>query len=67
MTFATKVKTLRKVEHILREYTKGTYPRDFDMFVHLMNGGDFLITPIPGYSTHGETTWLTPLTDWSKI
>ena len=26
-----------------------------------------LITPIPGYATHGETAWLSPLTDWSKI
>jgi len=67
MTFASKVKTLRKTENILREYTQGSYPRDFDMFVHLYNSAHYLITPIPGYSTHGETTWLTPLIDWSKI
>jgi len=67
MTFASKVKTLRKVENILREYTKGSYPRDFDMFVSLYNSAHYLITPIPGYSTHGETAWLTPLIDWSKI
>ena len=67
MTFASKVKTLRKTENILREYTQGSYPRDFDMFVHLYNSAHYLVTPIPGYSTHGETTWLTPLIDWSKI
>jgi len=33
MTFASKVKTLRKVENVLREHTQGSYPRDFDMFV----------------------------------
>jgi hypothetical protein len=67
MTFASKVKTLRKVENVLREYTQGSYPRDFDMFVHLYNSAHYLVTPIPGYSTHGETAWLTPLIDWSKI
>jgi hypothetical protein len=67
MTFASKVKTLRKVGNVLREYTQGSYPRDFDMFVHLYNSSHYLVTPIPGYSTHGETAWLTPLIDWSKI
>ncbi len=67
MTFASKVKTLRKVENVLREYTQGSYPRDFDMFVSLYNSAHYLVTPIPGYSTHGETAWLTPLIDWSKI
>lgn len=67
MTFASKVKTLRKTENVLREYTQGSYPRDFDMFVHLYNSAHYLVTPIPGYSTHGETAWLTPLINWSKI
>jgi hypothetical protein len=67
MTFASKVKTLRKVENVLREHTQGSYPRDFDMFVSLYNSAHYLVTPIPGYSTHGETAWLTPLIDWSKI
>jgi hypothetical protein len=67
MTFAAKVKTLRKVENVLREYTQGSYPRDFDMFISLYNSAHYLVTPIPGYSTHGETAWLTPLIDWSKI
>jgi hypothetical protein len=67
MTFAAKVKTLRKTENVLREYTQGSYPRDFDMFISLYNSAHYLVTPIPGYSTHGETAWLTPLIDWSRI
>jgi len=67
MTFAAKVKTLREDEDILRSFTQGSYPRDFEMFLSLRDKGRSLITPIPGYATHGETAWLSPLTDWSKI
>jgi len=67
MTFAAKVKTLKKVEPILRKHTSGTHPNDFQMFLELRQNNELLITSIPGYSTHGETAWLTPLTDWSKI
>lgn len=65
MTFAAKVSTLREVEPILRKHTSGTHPFDFQMFIELYKNNRFLITPIPGYSTHGETAWLAPLTDWS--
>lgn len=67
MTFAAKVSTLKKTEPILRKYTTGSYPDDFKMFMELRENNELLITPIPGYSTHGETSWLSPLTDWSKI
>ena len=67
MTFAAQVKTLKEDESILREHTSGSYPRDFEMFLALREKQHGLITPIPGYSTHGETAWLSPLTDWSKI
>ena len=67
MTFASKVKTLREVESILRKHTTGTYPRDFNMFLELRENNHILISSIPGYSTHGETSWLTPLTNWKKI
>jgi hypothetical protein len=67
MTFAAKIKTLRKDEKILRKYTSGEHPYDFQMFLELRNIGRTLITPIPGYSTHGETTWLTPLINWNDI
>lgn len=67
MTFASKVKTLREDEEILRAFTQGSYPRDFEMFLALRNKGKALITPIPGYATHGETAWLSPLTNWNDI
>jgi hypothetical protein len=66
MTFAAKVSTLKRTEDILRKHTSGSHPHDFSMFLELMGQDEFLITPIPGYSTHGETAWLSPLTDWSQ-
>jgi hypothetical protein len=65
MTFAAKVSTLKQTESILRKHTQGSYPDDFKMFLELRQEGELLITPLPGYSTHGETAWLTPLIDWS--
>jgi hypothetical protein len=66
MTFASKVKTLREDEKILRDFTSGSYPEDFKMFLALRDKGRSLITPLPGYSTHGETAWLSPLTNWKE-
>lgn len=66
MTFAAKVSTLKRTEDILRKWTNGTHPNDFNMFLELREQNELLITPIPGYSTHGETAWLSPLTDWSQ-
>ena len=67
MTFASKVSTLKRVESILRKHTSEKHPNDFHMFLELREQQELLITPIPGYATHGETAWLSPLTDWSKI
>jgi hypothetical protein len=67
MTFASKVSTLKRIESILRKWTSNTYPDDFKMFLELREHAELLITSIPGYATHGETAWLSPLTDWSNI
>lgn len=68
MTFASTVATLKRTEPILRKWTnQGHYPNDFKMFIELREQNDLLITPLPGYATHGETAWLSPLTDWSNI
>lgn len=67
MTFASKVSTLKRIEPILRKHTSGIHPNDFQMFLELREMGELLITPLPGYATHGETAWLSPLTNWSKV
>jgi len=67
MTFASKVSTLKRVEPILRKHTNTSHPDDFNMFLELRECNELLITSIPGYATHGETAWLSPLTDWSAL
>ncbi len=64
MTFASKVKTLKEDKDIWFSHTDGTYPRDFEAFITLRKKGRSLMTPIPGYSTHTEIEWLSPLINW---
>ena len=66
MTFAAKIKTLQEDSPIIQSFVSSVHPNDFQMFCKLREIGRSLVTPIPGYSTHGETPWLTPLTDWEK-
>ena len=66
MTFASKVKTLKEVYNIITPFVTGIHPGDFNMFIKLREFGKSLISPIPGYCTHGETVALSPLTDWQK-
>jgi hypothetical protein len=67
MTFSSKVSTLKQTENILRKHTSGTHPNDFHIFLELRENNHLLITPLPGYATHGETAWLSPLTKWNEI
>ena len=67
MTFASKVSVLKDDEDIIRRWTTGTHPNDFEMFIDLRKKGKSLISPIPGYSTHGETRFLSPLINWEKV
>lgn len=66
MTFAARVGTLKKYEEVLRKYTSTSHPHDFEMWIELREKGASLITPLPGYSTHGESAWLSPLTNWEQ-
>jgi hypothetical protein len=66
MTFVTTVATLKRVESILRKWTNTSHPHDFEMFIELRENNEILITPIPGYSTHGETQWLAPGINWGE-
>lgn len=67
-TFAAKVSTLKRDYQTISKFANQPYLDDFHMFIELLQSlNKTLISPIPGYSTHGETKWLTPLIDWEKI
>ena len=67
MTFAAKVSTLMEDKDIWIENTGGSYPTDHRAFTQLREKGRTLVSPIPGYSTHGETAWLSPFRNWEMI
>jgi glycosyltransferase involved in cell wall biosynthesis len=56
----TKEKSIRKFVRSLRDYRQ-------DSALKASSKPRVLITPIPGMSTHAETDWLTPLTQWHKV
>jgi hypothetical protein len=81
MTFAAKVHTLKTDEAIIRKWTKGIHPHDFFMFLEIQDpyfminenalfptqaGKRRIISPIPAYSTHGDSDRLSPLVNWEK-
>lgn len=67
MTFAARVHTLRRDAALIREHLQDAFPRDFQLFLELRARGRVLLSPLPGYSTHGETEFLGPLVDWEKV
>lgn len=67
MTFATKVSTLIEDRELWEKFTVGNYPRDFDCFLALREKGRTLSTPLPGYSTHCEPMWASPLINWMHV
>jgi len=67
-TYACRYGTLIEHMDIHREYCdleKG-FTRDHDKFVRLWQEGSNLITSIPGYSTHVEVEYMSPIVDWQK-
>lgn len=66
MTFAAFVGTLRNDKDLFWKWTNTKHPFDYQIFMALAWRGRVLISPIPGYSTHGELKYLSPLTDWRE-
>ncbi|HHJ10234.1 MAG TPA: hypothetical protein ENK25_05005 [Bacteroidetes bacterium] len=68
-TWSTKFKTLKKHFKIHEKFCKSRkgIARDNAKFNYLTKNNFFLISPIPAYSTHAETPFLSPVIDWEKV
>lgn len=83
MTFASKVRTLKKDKYFfklftndltqltfpfLRKYLASSNPHDFWLFMALTRlKRRRLISPLPSYSTHGEKAFIAPIIHWESI
>lgn len=83
MTFATNVSRLIADEFYFKLFTVGIVKEGFPLFKKLQKRklpNDYriftllhklkkriLISPIPGYSSHGEIKYLSPFSDWANI
>lgn len=67
MTFSGRLFALKEDKAILDKWISGAHPNDHQMFLELRAKERLLISPMPGYSTHGESAWLSPFKDWNKI
>jgi hypothetical protein len=64
-TFATKVSTVQEDRDVWLKWANG--PSDFQAFLELRSRGRTVATSIPGYSTHTEIGFLSPLFDWNEV
>ena len=83
MTFASKVEVLNKDSFIFKMFTVGIikkgipffkrfqerrFPADYQIFKFLTTiKYRQLISPIPGFATHGEKQYLSPLINWTHF
>ena len=68
MTFAAYVSRLRTDKDLLMKHSKGNITDSFRFFMELAQTKKVgVLTPIPGFSTHCETAWLTPFGDWKNV
>lgn len=66
-TFATKFKTLKEDKVIHYHYSTNIEPTaDHQKFIELNKKGKYLVSCLPGYSTHCQKNLLSPCIDWSQ-
>lgn len=68
MSFAAKISRLKEDYELLMKYSSNNITDSFKYFTELsQNKGIPVLSSVPGYSTHCETLWLSPLTNWEEI
>ncbi len=67
-TYAMRLRTLIRDEEIHRAFSQGkSITEDHAKFQALSKRGSLLLSPMPGFSTHVETEFLSPCVDWEKV
>ena len=68
MSFAAKVSRLKEDYDLLMKYSSNNITDSFRFFTELsQTKGTPVLSSVPGFSTHCEAAWLSPLTDWEKV
>ena len=69
LSFSVKFKNFKKYFDIYKKFNfvNEGKTKDHEMFLELWKNGSNLITPIPGYASHMDLAWLSPMIDWEKI
>ncbi len=68
MSFACRINRLKDDYDLLMKHSSNNITNSFGFFTELSNTkGIPVLSSVPGYSTHCEANWLSPLTDWNKI
>ena len=68
MSFASSISRLKQDKNLLLKYSQGNITDSFGLFCELsQTKGIAVLSSIPGYSTHCESMWLSPLTKWETI
>jgi|TARA_R100000084_G_C4605326_1_gene125300 hypothetical protein len=75
-TFACRYKTLLEdlnihekysSSHAIKEKEGFYFSKDYDKFWELQKHNRYVISSIPGWSTHCDANFLSPIIDWEKI
>lgn len=74
-TFACKFKTLMEDIDIHKKYSMDGikekegyfYSKDYDKFWDLQKKNKYIISPMPGWSTHCDQNHISPIIDWEDI
>lgn len=68
MSFATSRKTLVEDKELLYKHSSNKITDSFNLFLELaQTKGRPCLSSVPGVSTHVESKWLSPFTNWEEI
>ena len=68
MSFACKTSRLKEDYDLILKHSSAHITDSFKFFIELNQTKQIpVLSSVPGFSTHCEASWLSPLTDWNQI